>query len=739
MQNFEQLQIEEYTKQAYHSYATYVILDRAIPRIEDGLKPVQRRILYAMSELGLKATSKPKKSARTVGDVLGKFHPHGDSACYEAMVLMAQSFSYRYPLVLGQGNWGSIDDPKSFAAMRYTEANLTAYTEVLLSNLNQHTTEWGPNFDGSLKEPLVLPTRLPNLLLNGTSGIAVGMATDIPPHNMKEIGDACIMLLRKPSSSLDDLLAVLPGPDYPTGAEIINGPQELKQIADTGQGQIRQRAVIQESSDQLIITELPYQTTSSKIIKQIADLMLAKRLQSIKNIRDESDEANPVMIVLTLRSSRVPKAEVLALLFSETDLEKTHKININYINTNRKPTTSGILPLLQNWLVFRENTLIKQLKHRLDIVLARLHILEGLLIIFANIDKVIQIIRYHDDPKAELIHVFSLSEEQATAILETKLKQLAKLQEDLLLKEQADLLSEKDKISALLDSSAKRKTLMVSEIKADVKKYGDDRRTRIIERKSSIKVSLKEALPKEPVSIIISSKGWIRAGKSHDFDTNQLVFKSGDKLSTLMKGYSHWPTILFDDLGYAYTLPTHQLPSARGQGDPISKYVTPSGQLTQYTLNAHPDQSVLIASTAGYGFISSIDQISSRNKAGKKVVSLGDASISCVCTISNEATHIALISMQGRILIIAKNDIPNLSKGKGNKLLQIHKKDVEANTDKLAFVVAFTEQCTLVLHAGKRFFKVPPSEHLTYIGTRGQRGTQLPRGFRHVSRVEALK
>ena len=735
MQQFEQTPIESYTEQAYHNYAMYVILDRAIPRLEDGLKPVQRRIVYAMSQLGLQATSKPKKSARTVGDVLGKFHPHGDSACYEAMVLMAQSFSYRYPLVQGQGNWGAIDDPKSFAAMRYTEANLSPYAQVLLKHLNAQTTQWGPNFDGTLKEPIVLPTALPNILLNGASGIAVGLATDIPPHNLAEVGQACIALIKKPRLDEEALQAILPGPDYPTGAEVINTKSELLAILKTGQGQIKQRAVYRQDGEDLIIHELPHQVSSSKIIQQIADLMIAKKLPAVKSIRDDSDEESPVSIVLTLRSNRVRADEVMAVLFAETDLEKNHKVNITYISPDRKPTQSGYLSLLKQWLSFYENSLLKRLRHQLNQAQDRLHIIDGLLVVFDHLDEVIKIIRYDETPKATLITRFSLSEVQATAILETKLKHLANL-EVLSLKDEHETLSqEAQSLSELLSDEILRKKRMISDLRAEMKQFGDNRRTALVERAPAQKISQTIAIPKEPVTVLLSKKHWVRAAKGHDVDPQQATFKTGDALASSIKGYSHWPTILFDEKGMAYTLPTHELPSGRSQGDPVTTMISPSSPLTNHLLNAHPEQKILLASALGYGFVSDIQSLSSRNKSGKKALSLSDTKIADILPISSSCTHVALATQQGRLIIIPIADIPSLSKGKGNKLVQIHKKDHADNTDLLAFMLPISTESPLVISSGKRFFKVAPKDLPTYTANRGQRGVLLPRGYRRVTAI----
>lgn len=735
MQQFEQIPVHTYTEQAYHNYAMYVILDRAIPRLEDGLKPVQRRILYAMSELGLKASSKPKKSARTVGDVMGKFHPHGDTACYEAMVLMAQHFSFRYPLVSGQGNWGAIDDPKSFAAMRYTEANLSKYANILLKNLNSHTTEWGPNFDGTLKEPLVLPTTLPNILLNGASGIAVGIATDIPPHNLKEVGQACIALLKNPTLTPEELLEVLPGPDYPLGAEIINSKSELLQILKTGLGTIKQRATYTLNKNQICINSLPHQVSSSKAIQQIADLMIEKKLPMVKNLRDDSDEDAPVSIVLTVKHS-TDIHEMMNILFTETDLEKNHKVNITYISPERKPLQSGILPLLQQWLVFSEETLLKQLRFQLEKAETRSHIIDGLLIIFNHLDEVIQIIRYDDDPQTKLMTRFSLSKEQAIAILETKLKHLAKLEVLSLEKEYSSLTKEMARLNKLLSSNRARKQHMIKTLEEEIKISGDERRSRIIEKQAAQRAAIPSTVPKEPVTIALSQKNWIRSLKGHDVEISNIGFKTGDQLALSTQGYSHWPTLLFDTQGTAYTLLTHELPSGRSQGDPITTRITPSADLSRHLINQDSETLVLLASDLGYGFITQVHNLVSRNKSGKKVMSLGQANIAGIIPMSQAHTHIALMSQQGRLLIITKDDVPQLPKGKGNKLIQIHKQDHGDGSDRLLAILPITLDAPLSIQSGKRTLSILTKDLLTYLANRGHRGLLLPRGFRRVSSIK---
>jgi topoisomerase-4 subunit A len=733
----EKIPVGVYTEKAYRNYANYVILNRAIPRLEDGLKPVQRRIIYAMSELGLQAGSKPKKSARTIGDVMGKYHPHGDSACYEAMVLMAQSFSYRYTYVLGQGNWGAIDDPKSFASMRYTEANLSIHAKLLLEDLNAHTTDWGPNFDGTLKEPLVMPATLPTLLLNGTSGIAVGIATDIPPFNLKEVAKSCIALLRKPTLSIDELLTILPGPDYPTGAEIINSPLELKSILETGWGQIKQRGVLVKEENQLIIKALPFQTSTTKIIQQIANLMIAKKLPTVKNIRDESDEDDPIAIVLILKSNRTKEDDILPILFSETDLEKTQKVNITYISPENKPVQNGVLSVLQQWLIFREKSYLRQLNYALDCDQLRLNIINGLLVVFDNIDEVVRIVRFEDTPLEVLQKTFSLSEIQAAAILEIKLKRLGKLELPKLELEKQTLLDSIAYLQELINNPKSRKKEMISKIERLIKTYGDSRRTTLVERKPSQKISISQQIPKEPCLIVLSKKGWVRITKSHECDLSTLSFKSGDELSTTAIGYTDNPTLLFDDAGVAYSLPTHSLASIRSQGEPITKYIASPKGLSPYMINGKPDAQIILVSNLGYGFISNIGALSSRNKAGKKVFSLQDTSIATISEIPN-CSHIALISQQGRLLIISLDEVPKLAKGKGNKLIQIRKQDLVDKIDKLSFIIPVDKDQSLVLSAGKRSFKLTFSDRDAYCAPRGKRGTLLPRGFRRITDTAVL-
>ncbi|MEG7498644.1 DNA topoisomerase IV subunit A, partial [Enterobacter hormaechei] len=560
----ERLALHEFTENAYLNYSMYVIMDRALPFIGDGLKPVQRRIVYAMSELGLNATAKFKKSARTVGDVLGKYHPHGDIACYEAMVLMAQPFSYRYPLVDGQGNWGAPDDPKSFAAMRYTESRLSKYAEVLLGELGQGTVDWVPNFDGTMQEPKMLPARLPNILLNGTTGIAVGMATDIPPHNLREVAKAAITLIEQPKTSLDDLLDIVQGPDYPTEAEIITSRAEIRKIYQNGRGSVRMRAVWNKEDGAVVITALPHQVSGAKVLEQIASQMRNKKLPMVDDLRDESDHENPTRLVIVPRSNRVDMEQVMNHLFATTDLEKSYRINLNMIGLDGRPAVKNLLEILTEWLAFRRDTVRRRLNHRLEKVLKRLHILEGLLVAFLNIDEVIEIIRTEDEPKPALMSRFGISETQAEAILELKLRHLARLEEMKIRGEQNELEKERDQLQAILASERKMNTLLKKELQADADAFGDDRRSPLHEREEAKAMNEHDMLPSEPVTIVLSQSGWVRSAKGHDIDAPGLSYKSGDSFKAAVKGKSNQPVAFIDSTGRSYAIDPITLPSARG-------------------------------------------------------------------------------------------------------------------------------------------------------------------------------
>jgi len=738
----EQIALKHYTQQAYLNYSMYVINDRALPNIGDGLKPVQRRIIYAMSELGLKATAKFKKSARTIGDVIGKFHPHGDSACYEAMVLMAQPFTYRYPLVDGQGNWGSPDDPKSFAAMRYTESRMQAYSEVLLSELGQGTVDWRPNFDGTLDEPEILPARLPNVLLNGGSGIAVGMATDIPPHNMREVASACIHLLEKPKAKLADICQHIKGPDFPTEAEIITPRADILAMYETGRGSLKARATYLIENAEIVVTALPFQVSGSKVLEQIASQMQRKKLPMVVDLRDESDHENPTRIVIVPKSNRVDMDDVMSHLFSTTDLERNYRVNFNMIGNDKRPQVKDIVSLLKEWLQFRTNTVTRRLQHRLNKILDRLHLLEGLLIAFLNIDEVIRIIRYEDKPKLALMESFSLSDRQAEAILELKLRHLAKLEEVRIKAEQKELSEERKSIEQLLSSSTRLKTLIKNEIKADAEKFGDDRRSPIVERQESKAFNVTELISTEPVTIILSERGWVRAAKGHDVDPESLQYKSGDSFKAAVQGKSNQSAIFLDSTGRTYALPAHSLPSARGQGEPVSGRVSPpSGASFEGLIIGADSNNVLLASDAGYGFVANIGDLISKNKAGKKVLNPPKGShVIAATTVENYETDlIVAVSNEGRMLMFALRDLPKLAKGKGNKIISIPSARV---ADRVEFVVAIavlSPEDSLTVHAGRRHHNLKPSDLEHYRGERGRRGNKLPRGFQNVDKIEVVR
>lgn len=726
----EKQPIEVFAQQAYLDYAMYVILDRALPRVGDGLKPVQRRIIYAMSELGLKHLSKYKKSARTIGDVIGKFHPHGDSACYEAMVLMAQPFNYRYPIIDGQGNWGSVDDPKSFAAMRYTEAKLTPYAQVFLKELSQGTVDWQPNFDGTLNEPRLLPSRVPNLLLNGATGIAVGMTTDIPPHNLGEVLDACLLLLSKPNSSLDEVMAFIKGPDFPMGAEIITPHQELKAIYQKGTGNIRVRATYEKQDKEIIITQIPHQTTSSRIIKQIAEQMQAKKIPMVQDVQDQSDYDNPIRICLSIKSSRIDIDEVMSHLFSATDLEKSLRIHLNIIGLNLKPRVMSLIEFLNEWLSFRTITVTRRCNHRLKQVNERLHILEGLLTIFAHLDEVIRIIRYEDDPKAKLMVNYKLSEEQVSAILNTRLRQLAKLEQLQIQEEHSSLVEEQKKLEELLSSPQKLKNLIRQELKQDKKELADERRSLLIERNQAKSIQISKLVHVEPISIVLSKNEWIRYGKSHDLVPEQLNFKTGDSPNLLCKGRSDNPIVLLNELGRSFSLDAHKLPSVRTPGEPISKYIYSQGKVIAM-ISAPVNTFVLLYSNKGYGFISSIEQMVSKNKAGKQILSItGSAKPLPPILLSKEweELFLAVATEAGRLLIFSLEQLPLLNKGKGNKIIQLQ----NSPDDGIRCLQVFSQDQRLIISSGKRTFNLTPERQQAYTLKRARKGALLPRGFARV-------
>ncbi|MEZ9822791.1 DNA topoisomerase IV subunit A [Shewanella sp. 10N.286.45.A1] len=735
----EQMPMRRFTEEAYLNYSMYVIMDRALPHIGDGLKPVQRRIIYAMSELGLSAQSKHKKSARTVGDVLGKYHPHGDSACYEAMVLMAQPFSYRYPLVDGQGNWGAPDDPKSFAAMRYTEARLSKFSEVLLSELGQGTVDWGVNFDGTMKEPLVLPARLPHILLNGITGIAVGMATDVPPHNAKELVGACIELLDNPKADLPRLMEFVPGPDYPTEAEIITPSADIAKIYQTGRGSIKARAVYTVENGEVVITALPHQASSGKILEQIAAQMQAKKLPMVTDLRDESDHESPVRMVIVPRSNRVDCDQMMAHLFATTDLEKSYRVNLNVLGLNGRPQVKGLRELLTEWLVFRMTTVKRRLEFRLDKILARLHILDALMIAFLNIDEVIEIIRFHDDPKAELMTRFELSDKQADAILDLKLRHLAKLEEFKIKSEQSELEAERDKLQLLLSSERRMKTLIKKELIKDGEDYGDDRRSPLVVRGESKALTEQELVPAESVTVVLSEKGWVRCAKGHEVDGKSLSYKAGDEFLCSAPGRSNQPSVFIDTSGRAFATETHTLPSARSQGEPITtRFNLAPGATMEHVLLADESQCYILASDAGYGFIAANKDMISRNKAGKALLSLpANAKVLQPQKVDkSKAQSILAITNEGRMLLFSLDALPQLTKGKGNKIIGIPTERAKNREELLIHLNVIPEDMPVTLWAGKRKLTLKPSDLEHYRGERGRRGAKLPRGLQRVDSVE---
>ncbi len=730
---FEQIPLREYAERAYLDYSMYVVLDRALPFIGDGLKPVQRRIIYAMSELGLNASAKPKKSARTVGDVIGKYHPHGDSACYEAMVLMAQPFSWRYPLIEGQGNFGSSDDPKSFAAMRYTESKLSPIAEVLLGELGQGTVDWTPNFDGTLEEPTWMPARLPHLLLNGTTGIAVGMATDVPPHNLNEIVSACVRLLDDPDATVRDLCEHVRGPDYPTAAEIITAPSDLLNLYETGTGSVRARAVFVKEQANIVITELPHQVSPSKVIEQIAAQMRAKKLPWLEDIRDESDHANPTRIVLIPRSNRVDAEQLMGHLFATTDLEKSFRVNMNVIGLDGRPQVKDLKQLLSEWLVFRQTTVTRRLKHRLDKVERRLHLLEGLLVAFLNLDEVIRIIRTEDEPKAVLMARFQLSEDQADYILDTKLKQLARLEEMKIRGEQDELAAEREKLLATLDSKAKLKKLIKDELLADAKKFGDARRSPLVARQAAQALDETELVASEPMTVVVSEKGWVRAAKGHDIDAAGLSYREGDRLLAAVRSRSTQQVAFLDSTGRSYSTSVHTLPSARGNGEPLTGRFSPApGASFEALASGGNDDRLVIASSHGYGFVTRFENLTSRNKAGKALLSLSEGGhvLQPAAVANVEADRIVAVTSAGHVLAFPVAELPELDKGKGNKIIEIPK--AKRGTEKVVAIAVVPEGGKLLVQSGARTMTLAFRDLDPYLGARGSRGGLLPRGWQKV-------
>src|SRR5436305_1108859 len=737
--DIEKLSLAEFTEKAYLDYSMYVILDRALPSVADGLKPVQRRIIYAMSELGLSATAKYKKSARTVGDVLGKYHPHGDSACYEAMVLMAQPFSLRYPLVDGQGNWGSQDDPKSFAAMRYTESRLTAFSQVLLSELEQGTVEWGPNFDGTLEEPKLMPARLPHVLLNGASGIAVGMATDIPPPNVGEIVGACIQHLDDPKLADDLLYDAVPGPDFPTDAEIITSRQEIRRIYETGSGSLRLRASWEVEDGDVVITALPYQVSGSKVLTQIAAQLQAKKLPMVEDLRDESDHENPTRLVITPRSNRIDLESLMAHLFATTDLERTYRVNLTMIGLDHRPRQFNLRELLTEWLRFRVETVRKRLQFRYDKVLTRLHVLDGYLIAYLNIDEVIRIIRTEDHPKAKLIERFRLSDAQAEAVLELKLRHLAKLEEMEIRTEQSSLQKERDALAKILSSEARLRRKVRDELTADAEKFGDARRSPIVERGAAKAMDETALIPTEPVTVVLSEKGWVRAGKGHELDPRELSYKAGDAFFMAVRGRTNQSAVFLDSTGRTYALAAHALPSARGQGEPLSSHVTLSpGATFVGVMIGNDDDLYLMATSAGYGFLAKLGDLQSRQKAGKAVITVPEgAKVLTPLRVTNPGLELlAAASNGGRLLVFPIKELPQLPRGKGVKILNLPS---NGEPEELTALTVLTPGVHLHVHSGKRYLNLKPSDWREFFGNRALRGNKLPRGYHVVALLEAAE
>lgn len=726
----ENRSVAEFTEQAYLNYAMYVIMDRALPHISDGLKPVQRRIVYAMSELGLKHSGKPKKSARTVGDVLGKYHPHGDLACYEAMVLMAQPFSYRYPFIEGQGNWGSPDDPKSFAAMRYTEAKLSQYSEVLLSELGQGTCDWQDNFDGSMKEPVTLPARIPNILLNGTTGIAVGMATDIPPHNLREVVKGTIALIRNPNLSDEKVAEYIPAPDLPTKAEIITPPEELLKIQSTGRGSYRMRSVYSIEKNEIVITDLPYQVSGSKVISQIADQMQAKKLPLVSDVRDESDHQNPTRLVIVLRSNRIDAEAVMSHLFATTDLESSYRVNMNMIGADGRPQVKSIRRILLEWIEIRKETVTRRLQYHLNKIEKRLHILGGLIIAYLNIDEVIRIIREEEQPKAELMSRFNIDDIQAEAILELKLRHLARLEEMEMRREQEELEAKAALIREQLANPESLKTLIINELKDDAKKYGDDRRSPIVHRAEATAMSEQDFMPADPVTVVLSEAGWIRSAKGHEVDAENLNFRAGDQYLSHAQGKSNQRVYVLDESGRSYALAINSLPSARGLGEPLSSKLSPaSGIGFKQVFIADDETEVVALSSKGYGFKTQAKQLDTNAKAGKAFLTLPEKATVMPLTSVDQATHLALLTSTGRLLILELSELPVLNKGKGNKLIQLEEKD------QIVFMTRLTLDEILQVVAGQQQLKLKGDDLQKYIGKRASKGQLLPRGYQKANKL----
>ena len=740
MSKEESLPIGGYAEKAYLEYSMYVILDRALPFIGDGLKPVQRRIIYAMSELGLKSSAKFKKSARTVGDVIGKFHPHGDGAAYEAMVLMAQEFSTRYPLIEGQGNFGSLDDPKSFAAMRYTECRLSSYSQNLLTEISQGTVDWIPNFDGTLIEPKFLPSRLPNVLMNGASGIAVGMATDIPPHNLRDVVKAIIALLDTPKLSIKELMSFIPSPDFPTKAEIISNQDELEEMYTTGRGSIKLRATYEIENGEIVINSLPYQVSSSKILEQIASQIDSKKISMIEDLRDESDENNPVRIIVVPRSNRIDKTALISHLFATTELQKNVRVNLNAIGLNGKPRVFDLKSILKEWIKFRSETVKRRLQHRLDWVNDRLHILDGLLKAYLNLDEVIKIIRTHDEPKKALVKKFKLTEIQANAILDIRLRQLAKLEEEAILLEKKDLSTEAKEIEKILKSTSRLKTLIKKELKEDLDEYGDDRNSNLVEAQEAKAFDEKDLISNDPMTVVLSKRGWIRAAKGHDIDPQSLQYREGDEYLSSATARNSQNAVIIDSFGKAFTLPIHKLPSARGQGDPVSSSInSQSGSTFAGVVAGTEEDHCVLTANNGYGFIAKVEELQTKNKSGKTALNTkGAIPLGPEKLTSIEDSYIAAITEEGKMLLIEANDLPILAKGRGNKIIGIDKKKFETKENRLIFLKTLNKGDNLKIYSGKQSYMIKSKDLENFVGSRGRKGNFLPKGYRRVDKVEVI-
>jgi len=740
MSKEESLPIGGYAEKAYLEYSMYVILDRALPFIGDGLKPVQRRIIYAMSELGLKSSAKFKKSARTVGDVIGKFHPHGDGAAYEAMVLMAQEFSTRYPLIEGQGNFGSLDDPKSFAAMRYTECRLSSYSQNLLAETSQDTLDWMPNFYGTLIEPKFLPSRLPNVLMNGASGIAVGMATDIPPHNLRDVVKATTALLDSPKLSIKELMSFIPSPDFPTKAEIISTHDELEEMYTTGRGSIKLRATYEIENGEIVINSLPYQVSSSKILEQIASQIDSKKISMIEDLRDESDESNPVRIIVVPRSNRIDKTALMSHLFATTELQKNVRVNLNAIGLNGKPRVFDLKSILKEWIKFRSETVKRRLQHRLDWVNDRLHILDGLLKAYLNLDEVIKIIRTHDEPKKALMKKFKLTEIQANAILDIRLRQLAKLEEEAILLEKKELSTEAKEIEKILKSTSRLKTLIKKELKEGLDEYGDDRNSNLVEAEEAKAFDEKDLISNDPMTVVLSKRGWIRAAKGHEIDPQSLQYREGDEYLSSATARNSQNAVIIDSFGKAFTLPIHKLPSARGQGDPVSSSInSQSGSTFAGVVAGTEEDYCVLTANNGYGFIAKIEELQTKNKSGKTALNtkgaipLGPEKLSSI-----EDSYIAAITEEGKMLLIEANDLPVLAKGRGNKIINIDKKRFEAKENRLIFLKTLNKGDNLKIYSGKQSYMIKSKDLENFVGSRGRKGNFLPKGYRRVDKLEVI-